>query len=87
MTAQLLRRAVPGGNGFIESFNSCLRDGLLDDEILYTLKEAKIVVESWRRYQRGTTARSAIVHRRCSCPRSPRGRLYNPGQLRRPCTR
>ena len=63
-TLRLLRRAVPGGNRFIESFNSGLRDGLLDDEILDTLKEAKIGVGSRRRHQRGTTARSAIVHRR-----------------------
>ena len=44
---------APGGpweNGFIESFNARLRDELLDGEIFYTLAEAKIVVESWRRH-------------------------------------
>jgi putative transposase len=40
----------PWENGFIESFNARLRDELLDGEIFYTLKEAKIVIESWRRH-------------------------------------
>jgi len=43
---------APGGpreNGFIELFNTRLRDELLDGAIFYTLAEAKIVVESWRR--------------------------------------
>jgi putative transposase len=37
-------------NGFIESFNARLRDELLDGEIFYSLAEARIVVESWRRH-------------------------------------
>jgi putative transposase len=40
----------PWENGFIESFNARLRDELLDGEIFYTLAEAKIVIESWRRH-------------------------------------
>ena len=40
----------PWENGFIESFNARLRDELLDGEIFYTLAEAKVVVESWRRH-------------------------------------
>ena len=40
----------PWENGFIESFNAKLRDELLDGEIFYTLSEAKIVIESWRRH-------------------------------------
>jgi len=42
-----LRRAE---NGFIESFNARLRDELLDGEVFYTLQEAKVVIESWRRH-------------------------------------
>jgi putative transposase len=38
----------PWENGFIESFNARLRDELLDGEIFYSLKEAKVVIESWR---------------------------------------
>jgi putative transposase len=40
----------PWENGFIESFNARLRDELLNGEIFYTLKEAQIVIESWRRH-------------------------------------
>src|SRR5262249_31018621 len=37
-------------NGYIESFNARLRDELLNGEIFYTLREAQIVIESWRRH-------------------------------------
>ncbi len=40
----------PWENGFVESFNARLRDELLDGEIFYSLAEARIVVESWRRH-------------------------------------
>ena len=39
----------PWENGFVESFNARLRDELLNGEIFYTLREAQIVIESWRR--------------------------------------
>ena len=39
----------PWENGSIESFNSKLRDELLNGEIFYTLKEAQILIEQWRR--------------------------------------
>ena len=40
----------PWENGYVESFNARLRDELLDGEIFYTLKEAQIMIESWRRH-------------------------------------
>jgi transposase InsO family protein len=40
----------PWENGYIESFNARLRDELLNSEIFYTLAEARVVVESWRRF-------------------------------------
>ncbi|ARN83975.1 transposase (plasmid) [Methylocystis bryophila] len=40
----------PWENGFIESFNARLRDELLDGEIFYSLAEARIIIESWRRH-------------------------------------
>jgi putative transposase len=40
----------PWENGFIESFNARLRDELLDGEVFYSLREAQIVIESWRRH-------------------------------------
>src|SRR5208283_4313535 len=52
----------PWENGFIESFNARLRDELLDGEIFYTLREAKVVIESWRRhYNRASEHPSVYV--------------------------
>ena len=39
----------PWENGYNESFNGKLRDELLNGEIFYTLKEARILIEQWRR--------------------------------------
>jgi Integrase core domain len=38
------------GNGYVESFNGKLRDELLDGEVFYSLREAEVVIESWRRH-------------------------------------
>lgn len=40
----------PWENGYCESFNSKLRDELLNGEIFYSLAEARIIIEAWRRY-------------------------------------
>jgi transposase InsO family protein len=40
----------PWENGYCESFNGKLRDELLNGEIFYSLKEAQIIVEQWRKY-------------------------------------
>ena len=82
----------PWENGFIESFNARLRDELLDGEIFYTLREAQIIIESAgavTTMPSGRMPQSATGHRlrRCSCQHSPHGRLRNPDQLRRPCSR
>jgi len=50
----------PWENGFIESFNARLRDELLDGEIFYTLREAKIVIESWRRHYNAVRPHASI---------------------------
>jgi transposase InsO family protein len=47
-----IERGSPWENGYIESFNARLRDELLNGEISYTLREAQIVIESWRRQLR-----------------------------------
>ncbi len=39
----------PWENGYVESFNGKLRDELLNREIFYTLTEAQVLVERWRR--------------------------------------
>jgi len=38
----------PWENGYNESFNGKLRDELLNGELFYTLKEAKVLIETWR---------------------------------------
>jgi transposase InsO family protein len=38
----------PWENGYVESFNARLRDELLDGELFYSLREAQIIIESWR---------------------------------------
>ena len=40
---------IPWENGYNESFNGKLRDELLNGEIFYTLKEAQVLIERWRR--------------------------------------
>jgi transposase InsO family protein len=39
----------PWENGYVESFNGKLRDELLNGEIFYTLREAQVIIERWRR--------------------------------------
>ena len=53
----------PWENGFIESFNARLRDDLLDGEICYTLREAQIVIESWRRHYNAVRPHASIGYR------------------------
>ena len=38
----------PWENGYCESFNGKLRDELLNGEIFYTLREARVLMEQWR---------------------------------------
>jgi transposase InsO family protein len=40
----------PWENGYNESFNGRLRDELLNGEIFYSLQEAKVLIERWRRH-------------------------------------
>jgi putative transposase len=53
----------PWENGFIESFNARLRDELLDGEVFYTLREAQIVIESWRRHYNTIRPHASIGYR------------------------
>jgi transposase InsO family protein len=53
----------PWENGYCESFNSKLRDELLNLEISYTLKEAAVLIEQWRRHYNGTRPHSSLGYR------------------------
>ncbi len=47
----------------MESFNGKLRDELLDREIFYTLTEAKVLIEQWRRQYNTVRPHRALGYR------------------------
>ena len=53
----------PWENGYCESFNGKLRDELLNGEIFYTLKEAQIMIEAWRRHYNTVRPHSSLGYR------------------------
>ena len=53
----------PWENGYCESFNARLRDELLNGEVFYTLKEAQIIIEQWRRHDNTKRPHSALGYR------------------------
>ena len=50
----------PWENGYIESFNGKMRDELLNGEIFYTLKEARVLIEMWRKEYNTIRPHSAL---------------------------
>ena len=54
----------PWENGYCESFNAKLRDECLNGEIFYSLKEAQIVIEGWRKQYNTVMPHSALGYRR-----------------------
>ncbi len=53
----------PWENGYVESFNARLRDELLDGEIFYSLREAQVIIESWRRHYNTVRPHGSIGYR------------------------
>jgi transposase InsO family protein len=53
----------PWENGYCESFNGKLRDELLNGEIFYSLKEAQIVIEKWRKHYNTVRPHSSLGYR------------------------
>lgn len=53
----------PWENGYNESFNGKLRDELLNTEIFYTLKEAQVLIEEWRRHYNEVRPHSSLGYR------------------------
>ena len=53
----------PWENGYNESFNGKLRDELLNREIFTSLREAKILVERWRREYNQVRSHSSLGYR------------------------
>ena len=50
-------------NGHIESFSGKLRDELLNGEIFYTLREAQVIIEGWRREYNTFRPHSSLGYR------------------------
>ena len=82
-----IERGSPWENGYIESFNARLRDELLNGEISYTLREAQIVVESWRRHYSSIRPHASLGYK----PPAPEVLVTTfaawPAALRRPARR
>jgi transposase InsO family protein len=53
----------PWENGYCESLNGKLRDELLDGEVFYSLAEARVVIEGWRRHYNTGRPHSALGYR------------------------
>jgi transposase InsO family protein len=53
----------PWQNGYVESFNARLRDELLNGEIFYSLREAQVVFESWRRHYNAVRPHQSLGYR------------------------
>jgi putative transposase len=53
----------PWENGYCESFNGKLRDECLNQEIFYSLKEAQVVIEQWRKHFNTIRPHSSLGYR------------------------
>ena len=53
----------PWENGYCESFNAHFRDEFLNGEIFYSLREAQILIEQWRRHYNTKRPHSALGYR------------------------
>ena len=53
----------PWENGYCESFNSKLRDELLNGETFFSLAEAQVLIEAWRRHFNTMRPHSALKYR------------------------
>ena len=67
----------PWENGYIESFNGKMRDELLNLEIFYSLKEAQVLIEIWRKHYNTVRPHSSLGYR----PPVPATILVQPTQI------
>jgi len=67
----------PWENGYVESFNSRLRDELLDREIFTTLLEARVLIENWKRTYNTVRPHSSLGYK----PPAPEAFMPNNGYL------
>jgi putative transposase len=67
VTTLFIEPGSPWENGYVESFNGKLRDELLNGEIFYSMKEAQILIEHWRREYNHLRPHSSLGGR-CPAP-------------------
>lgn len=53
----------PWENGFVKSFNARLCDELLDGEVFHSLREARVVIEGWRRHYNAVRPHASLGYR------------------------
>jgi putative transposase len=70
----------PWENGYVESFNARLRDELLNGETFYTLHEAQVVIESWRRNYNTVRPHASLGYK------PPAPEVFVPAFVRLPAT-
>ena len=70
----------PWENGYCESFNGRMRDELLNGEVFYSLREAQIIIEEWRKHYNTKRPHSALGYRppapETIVPMDPRPVMY-----------
>ena len=53
----------PWENGYCESFNGTFRDNLLDGEVFYSLKEARVIVGEWVKHYNEIRPHSSLGYK------------------------
>ncbi len=53
----------PWENGYCESFNARFRDEMLNGEVFYSLREAQILIEQWRKHYNTKRPHGALGYR------------------------
>ena len=64
-------------NGYIESFNGKMWDELLSGEIFYSLKEAQVLIEMWRKHYNTVRPHSSLGYK----PPAPATIVVQPSQI------
>ena len=74
MKTLFIEPGSPWENRYNESFNGKLRDEVLNREIFYTLREAQVIIESWRQEYNTFRPHSSLGYR----PPAPEAVLPSP---------
>lgn len=70
-TTVYIEPGSPWENGYCESFNARFRDELLNSEMFYTMREAQVIIEQWRKHYNTVRPHSALNWR----PPTPEGKI------------